>query len=125
MIFHGKVYDILKQIAMIWLPALGVFYITIAAIWHIPKVEAVSGTILAVDTLLGGLLGISSSVYNNSDAKYDGTLRVEPNEDGGQNIRLFNVPPYALNNKSEVRFKIDDSALSTPPPPTAIVEHPA
>lgn len=31
----NKVYDILNKIQR-WLPALGVFYLAIAAIWHLP-----------------------------------------------------------------------------------------
>lgn len=117
MIFHGKVYDILKQIALIWLPAAGVLYATLAGAWHIPNVESVSVTILAVDTFLGAILGISSSAYRNSDARYDGVLGIEPNEDGGQNMRLMSISPQALNTKNELLLKMDDSALHRTPVP--------
>lgn len=62
----NKVYDILKWIAQIALPAVGVFYTTIASIWGFGGVEAVTGTILAVDTLLGALLQISNSNYKKN-----------------------------------------------------------
>lgn len=62
----NKVYDILKWIAMILLPAIGTFYFAIAGIWGLPYAEQIVGTITAVDTLLGAILGISSAQYNKS-----------------------------------------------------------
>lgn len=59
----NKVYDILKWIAMYLLPALGTLYFTIAGIWGFPYGEEIVGTITAVDTFLGILLGISSAQY--------------------------------------------------------------
>jgi len=63
----NKVYDILKYIAMIALPALGTLYFALARIWGLPWGEEVVGTITAVDAFLGALLGISAARYN---AKY-------------------------------------------------------
>ena len=59
-----KVYDILKWIAQILLPALGTLYFALAGIWNFPYAEAIVGTITAVDTFLGVLLGISTVNYN-------------------------------------------------------------
>lgn len=64
MILNNKVYDILKFIAQIVLPAVATFYISIAGIWGLPYGEEVSGTIMAIDTLLGALLMISTNSYN-------------------------------------------------------------
>ena len=60
----NKTYDILKWIAQILLPALGTLYFALAGIWNFPYGEQVVGTITAIDTFLGCLLGISSFVYN-------------------------------------------------------------
>lgn len=60
----NKMYDILKWIALVLLPATATFYAAIAAVWGLPCPEQVVGTITAVDTLLGTLLGISSANYN-------------------------------------------------------------
>ena len=60
----NKVYDILKWIAQILLPALGTLYYAIAKIWGLPYVEEIVGTITAVDLFLGALLGISTIQYN-------------------------------------------------------------
>ena len=60
----NKLYDILKWIAMIALPAIGTLYFALAGIWNFPYAEQVVGTITAVDTFIGVLLGISSASYN-------------------------------------------------------------
>ena len=62
----NKVYDILKWIAQILLPALGTLYFALAGIWGFPYAEAIVGTITAIDTFLGVLLGISSINYNKN-----------------------------------------------------------
>lgn len=59
----NKVYDILKFIAQIVLPALATFYVTIAGLWGLPYPEEIAGTIMAIDTLLGAVLMISSANY--------------------------------------------------------------
>lgn len=60
----NKIYDVLKWIAQILLPALGTLYFALAGIWDFPYAEAVVGTITAVDTFLGVILGISTINYN-------------------------------------------------------------
>ena len=59
----NKVYDILKWIALYFLPALGTLYFALSGIWGLPYGEQVVGTITAADTFLGVLLGISSASY--------------------------------------------------------------
>lgn len=60
----NKLYDILKYVAQIVLPALGTLYFAIASIWGLPYGEQVVGTITAIDTFLGALLMLSSANYN-------------------------------------------------------------
>lgn len=60
----NKMYDILKFIAQILLPALGTLYFALASIWGLPYGEQIVGTITAVDAFLGALLGLSSKRYN-------------------------------------------------------------
>ena len=60
----NKVYDILKYIAQIVLPAIATLYFALAGIWGLPYGEQVVGTITAIDTFLGVLLGISTINYN-------------------------------------------------------------
>ena len=64
MILNDKVYDICKFIAQILLPALGTLYFALAGIWGFPYGEQIVGTIMAIDTFLGAILGISTIQYN-------------------------------------------------------------
>lgn len=63
----NEVYDILKFIAQIVLPALGTLYFALAGIWNWPYGEQIVGTITAVDAFLGALLGISTAAYNKTE----------------------------------------------------------
>lgn len=65
--FSNRVYDCLKWIAQILLPALGTLYFGIAKIWGLPYSEEIVGTITAVDLFLGTLLGISTIQYNKQN----------------------------------------------------------
>lgn len=67
MIMNSKLYDILKFIAQIVLPAIATFYLTLAGIWGLPFGEEVSATVMATDTLLGAILMISSNAYNKQN----------------------------------------------------------
>lgn len=63
----NKLYDILKWIALVVLPAIGTLYFAIAGIWGFPYGEQIVGTITAFDTFLGVVLGISNIQYNRSN----------------------------------------------------------
>lgn len=63
----NKTYDILKWVAQYLLPALATLYFAVAQIWGLPYGEEVVGTITAVDTFLGVLLGISTANYNKQN----------------------------------------------------------
>lgn len=62
----NEAYDVLKWIALILLPALGTLYFTLSTIWGLPNGEQVVGTVTAIDTFLGVLLGLSSSQYKKN-----------------------------------------------------------
>ena len=59
-----KMYDALKWVAQILLPAVATLYFAIAQIWGLPYGEEIVGTITAIDAFLGALLGISTYQYN-------------------------------------------------------------
>lgn len=59
-----SVYNILKWICLIALPALAVFYYTLSKIWGLPFGAEIPATINAVAVLIGALIGISQ--YNIS-----------------------------------------------------------
>ena len=62
----NKVYDVLKFVAQILLPAIGTLYFALAKIWGLPYAAEIIGTISAVDAFLGALLGISTMQYNKA-----------------------------------------------------------
>lgn len=64
-----KVYDILKWICMICIPALATAYVGFASIWGWPYADEIAKTAAVVCTLLGALLGISTAEYNKSQNK--------------------------------------------------------
>lgn len=63
----NKMYDVLKWVAMYLLPATGTLYFALAGIWNLPYGEQIVGTITAIDTFLGVLLGISTMQYNKTN----------------------------------------------------------
>ena len=56
----NRTYDILKYVALIALPAIQVFWLTIGKIWEIEYTVEIGATIGAVALLLGTLLGVSN-----------------------------------------------------------------
>jgi hypothetical protein len=60
----SKVYDILKWITMICIPALTTAYVGLSAVWGWPYATEVAKTSTVICTMLGALLGISTAQYN-------------------------------------------------------------
>lgn len=75
---NNKSYDVLKWIALIALPATSALYISLAALWHLPHPTEVAGTIAAIDTFLGVLLGVSSNKYQGTQPS--GALHVSDDQ---------------------------------------------
>lgn len=67
----NRLYDILKTVCTIILPALATFYASLSGIWGLPYTEQIVGTITAVDLLIGAVIGISSANYFNPDKRGD------------------------------------------------------
>lgn len=68
----NKVYDALRILSTIVLPAIATFYVAVAGIWGLPYAEQIAGTITAVCTLFGALLKISSVQYMKSQEAQNG-----------------------------------------------------
>lgn len=64
-----KLYDILKWVCLIALPAVSTLYWTLSSIWGWPYAEQVSGTIAALTTFIGVIIGISTVNYNKGDVR--------------------------------------------------------
>jgi hypothetical protein len=63
----NKVYDILKYLTIIVLPAIGALYTGLAQIWELPYAAQIPATITVICTFLGAILCISTAQYNNGD----------------------------------------------------------
>ena len=60
----NRLYDVLKWLVIIVLPAVATLYAALSAVWAWPYADEVVTTITAVDTFLGAVLCISSATYN-------------------------------------------------------------
>ena len=75
---NNKSYDVLKWVALVALPATSALYLTLAALWNLPHPTEVAGTIAAIDTFLGVLLGVSSAKYQGTQSS--GALHVSEDQ---------------------------------------------
>ena len=71
----NTVYDVLKFLCTILLPACGTLYFALSKIWDLPLSEQIVGTLSAVAVFIGAIIGISSMTYNK-----DGKIQ-PPEED--------------------------------------------
>jgi hypothetical protein len=112
--FSNKVYNVLKFIALVLLPAAGSLYFALSGIWNLPDVTQVVGTISVVDTFLGGVLGLSSRSYS---APVDGHVTVDDSDPNilGMNVQLKN--PQEVAGKSSVHLKVVQGPLPASPIP--------
>ena len=62
---NNKVFDIIRFIGEIVLPALGALYFGIAKIWGFPFGQEVVGTIAVITTFIGAIVGVSRKKYND------------------------------------------------------------
>ena len=62
----NRVYDLLKYITQIIIPAVATLYFALSSIWGLPYGEQIVGTLTAIDAFLGVCLGISTSQYNKA-----------------------------------------------------------
>lgn len=104
--FTNKLYDKLKFVALVVLPALGTLYFTVAALWGLPKTTEIVGTITAIDTFLGVVLHISTSQYYKNGANFDGTLNVT-DEEQPQLLVQLNKPVEDIPGKHSVEFNVN------------------
>lgn len=65
----NRMYDILKNIALIVLPALATLVIAVFEIWNLPYGAQIGATITAIATFLGAILKVSSIMYNKKEAE--------------------------------------------------------
>ena len=64
---NNKLYDCLKWVAILFLPALSTLIAVVFKIWDIPYGNEIAQTITALATFLGAILGISSLQYKEKE----------------------------------------------------------
>ena len=63
----NRVYDCLKFLCTILLPAIGTLYFALSQIWGLPLAEEIVGTLSAVAVFIGAVIGISTAQYNKEN----------------------------------------------------------
>jgi len=110
MTLNPKVYDTIKYLALIGLPAIATFVAGMGAIWEWDNTDKVVKSIIAFSTLLGALTVLNKVRWDNSDARFDGTMTVEVTPPGEVNeIRHLDVDDPtidAVTNKGEILMKV-------------------
>lgn len=102
LITNKKVYDQVKYIALVVLPAIGALYFALAQIWGLPHGEEVVGSIVALDAFLGVALH-----FSKDDVKYDGTMNVTETDDVITHQLELDGDPDALRTKDSVTFRVN------------------
>lgn len=112
-ILGDKVYNTLKVIVQIIMPAAATLYFSLGSIWGWPNVESVIGTVTAITTFLGVTLGISGHNYKKEavpvSATPDGVLNVL-RQDNGEVLYDFdaNDTMADLRRRKSVVFKVNN-----------------
>lgn len=104
----SKIYDLLKPVALIYLPSIATLYFAVATIWGIPGTQNVIGTISAIGAFLGTVLGLSSRNYS---ANGDGVMVVD--EDGLKRLAMPQVTASDIAAKKTITLKIQSDAASS------------
>lgn len=116
-------YNLIKKLVQVILPAFGALYFGLAGIWGLPYADKVTGTIVVLTTFLGVCLGISTAQYNASGKAFDGQMVVHTNQETGlpKVARLaFDGEAKDLEGKESITFKVSHETLpvvDTPPLP--------
>lgn len=100
----NKQYDALKWVALVGLPALGALYFTLAPLWDLPKPHEIVGTVVALDTFLGLLIGV---VKKNYTPPTDGALEIDETDTSIiHRLDLKNVTPTDLAKKDVITLEV-------------------
>lgn len=93
-------YDALKNVALLWIPALATLINTVGMVWGLPYTNEITATITAVGVFLGAGLKISS---NNYTPPIDGDLVVTKHDEVYAD---FPAEPSALNDGDTITMRV-------------------
>lgn len=107
MYLNNKVYDILKWIALVVLPATGTFYFALSKVWPLPYGEEIVATLSAITTFIGAILQVSSSNYPG-----DGIIEIDrETQENADTLRIhIDTPVDTMTNKKTVTLKVQPNA---------------
>lgn len=110
--FSNKQYDFIKFLNVVFLPALGTLYFALAQTWGLPAGEEVLGTLMALQVFIGGVMGISTKAYTQSDARFDGVMTTTDTPKKKIIAVETNLHPDDLAKKDEVLLKVEPATTS-------------
>lgn len=106
-----SVYDAAKDTVLIYLPAAGTLYFTLATIWGLPAAEQVVGTFAAVAVFLGLTLKISTVSFNKSSKSTDGSLIIDQSDPTKDKYLLdVTTPLEAVADSDKITLKVDNQS---------------
>lgn len=104
----NKVYDVIKWIVVIIIPAIITLYSSLASIWGFPYAEQITATLAAIDVFLGVVMKISTASYNKT---YDGVLHVDTVTDDETDKYLFEIDDLDnIASQNKITLKINNVA---------------
>jgi hypothetical protein len=105
--FSASVYDTIKKLVQVGLPALGSLYFGLSELWGFPAADKVVGSLTLLTTFLGVMLSVSAKNYTTSGAAYDGQIVVDNDGEGKTIFQLqLDEDPEAIPSMDKVSFKV-------------------
>lgn len=108
-ILSDNLYKTIKWAVGIVLPAAATLILALGEIWDWANMNQIVGTVTALTTFLGVVAGVSTFQYNESDAAFDGTMRVNRQGEGQLFDLILDEDPLNIAARKEIRFKVDTS----------------
>ena len=105
----NRAYDTLKWIAMVALPGASALYLALATIWGLPYATEIGGTMAALVTFLGLLLGVSGKNFWATTEQSGGILAIDTSGATDTYNLEVHAPLETLPAKTAVTFKIQSS----------------
>lgn len=122
---NNKAYNAIKWAITVFLPAIGAFYFALSQVWHFPQITGVNGTINAIITFGGLLIGYSTKQYNKTgQGAPDGDLIVQADPVDGAKYLGLSVTQSALDamtDKTTVTLNVVDKSANPPVPGVPVV----
>lgn len=113
----NRAYDVTKYTITIFLPAVGALYYALAQVWDFDRIPGVNGTINALITFGGLLIGYSTKQYKKTDGAPDGDLVAQQDPDDGTKYLGLAVNAESVDQilaKDHVVLKVVDKTATDP-----------